>query len=144
MCQPGLPPCLGHDLFEGIVCYDLALFISQLLQEKHFPQLHLNRCKNQFKYKGNDASSKPADVSPGSERLSGHAVQNWCFLRLLPLFVGGRIKDPTENEVWHLILQLREIVELVCAPAITAGQLAYLKVLIDEYFVVKGFSLQLH
>ncbi|KAF3844341.1 hypothetical protein F7725_020856 [Dissostichus mawsoni] len=25
VCQPGLPPCLGHDMFEGIVSYDLAL-----------------------------------------------------------------------------------------------------------------------
>lgn len=113
--------------------YDLALFVGHLVQEKHFTYLQLNRCKNQSKYQGNDASNKPADMSPGSERLSGHAVQNWCFLRLLPLFVGDRIKDPSENEVWQLILQLREIVELVCAPAITAGQVAYLKVLIEEY-----------
>lgn len=23
VCEPGLPPCLGHDLFEGVVAYDL-------------------------------------------------------------------------------------------------------------------------
>ncbi|KAF3837958.1 hypothetical protein F7725_009726 [Dissostichus mawsoni] len=80
VCQPGLLPCLGHDLFEGIVSYDLALFISHLVKEKHFTYLQLNRCKNQFKYQGNDGKGKPADLSPGSERLSGHAVQNWCFL----------------------------------------------------------------
>ena len=22
VCQPGLPPCLGHDLFEGIISFD--------------------------------------------------------------------------------------------------------------------------
>ncbi|KAK2827458.1 hypothetical protein Q7C36_018384 [Tachysurus vachellii] len=114
VCQPGLPPCLGHDMFDGIVSYDLALFVGHLVQEKHFTYVQLNRCKNQFKYQGNDANSKPADM-------------------LLPLFVGDRIKDPSENEVWQLILQLREIVELVCAPAITTGQVAYLKVLIEEY-----------
>ena len=37
MCQPGLPPCLGHDLFEGIVFSDLALYIQHLVTEgKHF------------------------------------------------------------------------------------------------------------
>ncbi|ROI15918.1 hypothetical protein DPX16_23248 [Anabarilius grahami] len=36
--------------------------------------------------------------------------------------VGDRIKDPCENEVWQIILQLREIVELICAPVITEGQ----------------------
>lgn len=133
VCQPGLAPCLGHDLFEGIVSYDLALFIGRLVEKKHFGYLQLNRCKNQFRYQGNDANDKPADLYPGSERLSGHAVQNWCFLRLPPLLVGDWIKDPIENEVWQLVLQLRQIVEPVCAPAITTGQAAYFKALIEEY-----------
>lgn len=25
VCQPGLPPCLGHDIFEGVLSYDVAL-----------------------------------------------------------------------------------------------------------------------
>lgn len=25
VCQPGLPPCLGHDIFEGVSSYDVAL-----------------------------------------------------------------------------------------------------------------------
>lgn len=49
------------------------------------------------------------------------------------LFVGGTIKAPCDNEVWQLILQLREIVELICAPVITEGQVAYLKVITEEY-----------
>lgn len=133
VCQPGLPPCLGHDLFEGVIAYDLPLYIRHLVEENHFTYLQLNRCKNQFRYEGNDGRDKPADLSPGSDKLSGHAVQNWCFLRLFPLLVGGRIKDPCDNEMWQLILQLREIVELICAPVITAGQVAYLKVIIEEY-----------
>lgn len=52
------------------------------------------------------------------------------------------IKDPCDNEVWQLILQLREIVELVCAPAITAGQVAYLKSsLKSTYITGKSSSL---
>lgn len=38
-----------------------------------------------------------------------------------------------DNDVWQLVLQLRQIVELICAPKITAGQIAYMKVLIEEY-----------
>lgn len=30
VCAPGLPPCLAHDLFEGIVSFDLSLY------KKHF------------------------------------------------------------------------------------------------------------
>ena len=59
VCQPGLPPCLGHDLFEGVVSFDLALYINHLVtQEKHFTYAELNRCISQFKYLGADANDR--------------------------------------------------------------------------------------
>ncbi len=134
ICQPGLPPCLGHDLFEGVVSCDLALCINYLVnKEKHFTYEELNRRISQFTYLGNEADDKPPEFCPNSEKLSGHAVQNWCLLRVLPLLIGDRIKKPTENSVWKLILLLREIVVHVCSPAITPDQVAYLGVLIEEY-----------
>ena len=36
VCQPGLPPCLGHDLFEGIVSKDLALYIKHFVKVDRF------------------------------------------------------------------------------------------------------------
>lgn len=134
VCQPGLPPCIGHDLFEGIVAFDLALYIQHLVKvDKHFTYLELNRKITLFKYLGNDANDKPCEVTPGSDKLSGHAVQNWCLLRMLPVLIGEKIESPGENQTWQLILLLREIVSLICAPAISTGQIAYLRVLIDEY-----------
>lgn len=134
VCKPGLPPCIGHDLFEGIVASDLALYIQHLVKvNKEFTYLELNRRINQFKYQGNDANDRPCEVSPGSDKLGGHAVQNWCLLRMLPVLIGEKIKSPGDNQTWQLVLQLREIVSLICAPAISAGQIAYLRVLIDEY-----------
>ena len=78
-------------------------------------------------------NDKPPEFSPGSEKLNGHAVQNWCLLRVLLLLTGNRIKNPCENGDWKLILLMREIVCYVCAPAMTADQIAYLNVLIEEY-----------
>lgn len=49
------------------------------------------------------------------------------------MLIGEKIKSPGDNQTWQLALQLREIVSLICAPAISAGQIAYLRVLIDEY-----------
>lgn len=103
VCQPGLPPCIGHDLFEGIVSYDLALCIKHLVKvEKQFTCVELNRRVNQFRYLGNDAHDKPSEINPGSDKLGGHAVQNWCFLRLLPVLIGDKIRDPVDNDVWQL------------------------------------------
>ena len=33
VCNPGLPPCIAHDLFEGIVQYDLMLAIKNLFKK---------------------------------------------------------------------------------------------------------------
>ena len=34
VCMPGLPPCLGHDLFEGIVSYIVALILKHIIRQK--------------------------------------------------------------------------------------------------------------
>lgn len=129
----GLPPCLGHDLFEGVVSYDLALYINYLVKEKHFTYAQLNRSIAQFKYLGSDALNKPCEVKADGKKLSGSAAQNWCLLRLLPLLVGSWIKNPADNDIWQLCLQLREMVDLICAPKIHHNQVAYLKIITEVY-----------
>lgn len=80
-CHPGLPPCLGHDRFEGIVSSDLALYISHFVKaEKQFSYQLLNQRIKQFKYLGKDANDKPCEVNTECGKLGGHAVQNWCVL----------------------------------------------------------------
>lgn len=34
VCQPGLPPYLGHDLFEGVVSCNIALYIATLVNHE--------------------------------------------------------------------------------------------------------------
>ncbi len=67
--------------------FDLALYIDHLVNQdkKKFTYTELNHHINQFKYLGNGARDKPFDVTAG--KLSGHAVQNWCLLRMLPVLV---------------------------------------------------------
>lgn len=74
--------------------------------------------------------SKPCEVSSQGLKLSGHAVQN--FLRLLPVLMADRVLDIDDDE-WQLTLQLRDIVEMICAQKISVSQVAYLDVLIQEY-----------
>ena len=135
--QPGLPPCLGHDLFEGVVSYDLAIYIQYFVKvKKWFTYIQLNRILTQFKFLGSDANNKPNVVNVKGERLGGHAVQNWCLLRLLPILIGDRILDH-EDDTWQLCLQLRSIVDIVCAPKVTRGLVSYLRVCIDDYIEIR-------
>lgn len=75
VCQPVLPPSIGHDLFEGIVATDLALYIRQLVKDKQCTYLELNCRVRQFKY-GINANDRVCKVTPAEYKLSGHAVQN--------------------------------------------------------------------
>lgn len=68
VCQPGLPPCIGHDLFEGVVSSDLVKV------KKFFTYSQLNRRIKQFSYQGSDGSSKPAEVSEKGMELGGQAT----------------------------------------------------------------------
>lgn len=133
VCQPGLPPCVGHDVSEGVLSYDVALYLKYFIKKKAwFSYSTLNRRIKQFKYCDSDASTKPCEVNSQAAKLSGQAVQNWNFLRLLPLIIGDRVKDTTDD-VWQLTLHLKDIVEMVCAQKISMPQVAYLDILIQAY-----------
>jgi hypothetical protein len=57
VCGPGLPPCLGHDLFEGVVQYDLALILKHLSKAgvTAMSYFYLNQQIQTFNFMGNDA-----------------------------------------------------------------------------------------
>lgn len=125
VCQPGLPPCLGHDLFKGIVSVDLQLYLKHLVSiGKHFTFVQMNKRISQLKFKSTDANNRPCVVRADGEKLGGSAAQNWCLLHLLPILVGTRI---------ILCLKLSEIVKIVCASKIHTNQVAYLKLPVEEY-----------
>ena len=64
VCHPGLPPCLGYDLLEEVVSYDLALCICDLLtNQKLFTYTELNRRLNHLRYLGKGANNKPRSKS---------------------------------------------------------------------------------
>ena len=132
VCRPGLPPCIGHDLFEGVVAYDLPLFVKHFVDQHWFTYDILNARIRRFLYMGCDAASKPPAFSVNGKRLAGQAVENWCLLRLFPIIVHDLISVPTDR-VWLLLLQLKLVVELSCAPALSHAQVGYLNVAIKEY-----------
>ncbi|XP_071847914.1 uncharacterized protein [Apostichopus japonicus] len=131
VAAPGLPPCLGHDLFEGLVDYDLALFIDYFVKQKWFTYDLLNENLNKFPFHGPDAANMLKAISKG-KKIGGQAVQNWWFLRFFPLVAFKNVKD-ADDAVWQLCIKLKDIVEIVVSPCLHESQIAYLKVLVEEY-----------
>ena len=136
VCGPGLPPCIAHDMFEGTIAYDLALFIKQCVIKGWFTYQQLNWTISNFKYQGSDGSDKPCLIKDKSVKLSGQAVQNWTLIRLLPLILDGFLKNPND-EVWYLFVKLKTITEIVCTPVLLHSQVAILKSCIEEYLELR-------
>ena len=135
----GLPPCLAHDLFEGVVAFDLALFLKDLMKRSDpwFTPKDLNAEIMSFCYSVEDRRDKPVPLKPKFEKIGGSASEIWSFLRLLPLLIESKIKD-AHDDVWKLILLLREIVLLMCAPVVKDSNLSYLESQILDYLDLRA------
>ena len=138
-------PCIGHDIFEGVLSYDVALYLKYFIKKnKWLTYSLLNRRISQFKYKGSDALTKPSPVNSELNKLSGQAIQNWNLLRLLPVLIGDKVQNP-EDDVWQLTLQLKDIVDMICAQRISFSQVAYLDIIIQEFWILESiYFLRVH
>lgn len=131
VCNAGLPPCLGHDLMEDVITYDVALFINYFMNQNWFTLSELNKLIDNFPYSNEDRKDKPLHFKPDTKKIRGGAWQIWTFLRLFPLIIINYIEDK-DNEIWQCLLLLTEIVEIVCAPVLHVSYLPYLQTLIQN------------
>ncbi|XP_063357730.1 uncharacterized protein LOC134675057 isoform X1 [Cydia fagiglandana] len=129
----GLPPCLGHDLFEGVVQFDIALAINYFINNKSFTPNFLNMKMERLSKM--EKKSVPPPFKAGSVKIGGQALENWHFLNYLPLILlnSVNIHDP----VWQMIIKLREIAQLICAYEISIGQTALLSSGTKEYLILR-------
>ncbi|KAK0148560.1 putative nuclease HARBI1 [Merluccius polli] len=130
----GYPPDVVHDLFEGIVPIELALCFGQLISKKLLTLSDLNNHIKNFQYKWGDKKNRPhlVPLSFSSRKtIGGNAHENWCLLRLLPFMIGHLI--PEDEPAWKVILDLKDIVELVVATFHCEESVAYLEYKISEH-----------
>lgn len=111
VCSPGPPPCVAHDLFEGVVSYDLPLFLESLVKFAVRSNKQLNLTLNLFNMRlegfnfyGSDAAVKPPQFKASMDKLSGSASQNWCMLRVTPILISDVID--ADNEICQTLLYL--------------------------------------
>jgi hypothetical protein len=79
-----MPPCLAHDLFEGIVQYDLYLALTYFEKKYKLKKEIINRKTDNFAFLGLEKLDKPSRVPIQGYNIGGHAVQNWVFLSFIP------------------------------------------------------------
>ena len=131
----GLPPDVAHDLLEGIVPYEMATCLSDLIQKKYFTLAELNEKVRNFPYKHHDSVNRPQEIGQrfgqNSATIGGNCHENWTFLRLLPFMVGDKV-HPTDAS-WLVLLELKDIVEYSFAHKITEGDLLVLESKIKDH-----------
>lgn len=130
----GYPPDIMHDIFEGIVPVELARCLAILISKKYFNLEILNNSILHFPYKWTDKTNRPHVIpSTFSTRgtIGGNATENWALLRLLPFIVGHLV--PEGEFAWEILLDLKDIAELVVAPEHTDESIAYLESKITDH-----------
>lgn len=118
----------------GVVPVELACCISLLISKKYFTLDGLNTLIQTFPYKWGDKTNRPHAIPrsfTSRNTVGGNAHENWTLLRLLPFVVGQIL--PEDEPAWQVILDLKDIVELVVAPVHTDETIAYLEAKIYDH-----------
>lgn len=130
----GFPPDLLHDLFEGIVPFELSICLKDLISKHYFTLDTLNRQISLFPYKDSDRVNKPQKISKSSflkVTIGGNGHENWTLLRLLPLMIGSLV--PENDPSWEILMDLKEIVELVVSSTLSDATLSFLQSKLNDH-----------
>ncbi len=128
------PPDVLHDIFEGVVPVELAQCLALLISKKHFTLESLNKSILQFPYKWEDQKNKPHAIPFTFSRrntIGGNAHENWSMIRFLSFLIGHVV--PEGEPAWQVLMDLKDIVELVVSPVHSDESISYLEMKISEH-----------
>lgn len=100
-CITGFPPDFLHDLFEGIVPFELCVCLKKLIDRTYFTLDHLNTAIQYFPYKFSDKTNCPQRIPVNfhlTGTIGGNGRENWTLLRLLPSIIGDEVPN---NRFWN-------------------------------------------
>ena len=123
----GLPHDIMHDLFEGIVPYELKLLIGHCVQAKYFT---INERIKAYDFGSNNPSQIDVRIVNSPIKIRQSASQMMTLTREFPLLIGDRI--PQTDTHWDSFLILLKICNIAISPVCTYDTIAYLRVLIEE------------
>ncbi|XP_043468352.1 uncharacterized protein LOC122502397 [Leptopilina heterotoma] len=140
-CHPTttLPPDIDNDLFLGVVPLHLKQFLKHFCLKKEYLTLKdFNTRIANFDYRFSEKSSKPSPIKPdhlrGKKKIKQTASQMWTLAVITPFIVFDKINNENSHHLENLI-QLLEIIAIVCSPKISMQSLSYLESLIRLYLV---------
>lgn len=128
------PPDILHDFFEGVIPVEICLCLKVLIAKRFITFNELNNRIKAFPYKYSDRINKPQKITKSSfarSSIGGNGHENWTLLRLLPLMIGSSI--PEQEPSWEILMDLKEIVEIVVSNKFSEEILGYLECKISDH-----------
>ncbi|CAG9763786.1 unnamed protein product [Ceutorhynchus assimilis] len=138
VCLPGLPPCLAHDLLEGVVAIDTMVYLNYLVKQKKITYSEINKELDDLNFEFKPRQSFPPIKK--SDKLGGNASQNLYVLNCLPFAMYTKANISRFEKAWVLLHKMRTIVNIVLSFNLTVEHIAFLKSLIFEYISERSVS----
>lgn len=100
----GLPHDIMHDLFEGVVHYELKLFLHYCVSKRVFTIETLNNRVRGFDFANEDKPSlfDPSSIEHLNNKFSQSAAQCITLIRNLPMLIGDKVPENDKN--WYSLL----------------------------------------
>lgn len=124
----GLPQDIMHDLYEGVVPYELKCFLLHCIESRYFSFKQLNERILNFDF--TEDRPTPIELRSTVQNIRQSASQMIALTRELPILVADLIPDKDEH--WVSFLILLKICSIALSPITTPDTVAYLKVLVEE------------
>lgn len=126
----GLPHDMMHDLFEGIVPYELKLLLCHCVHQKYFTIDDLNERINAYDFGTNKPALIDVRLITTPAKIRQSASQMMALTQELTLLIGDKVPEDDQN--WHSFLVLLKICNIAVSPVCTYDTIAYLRVLVEE------------
>ena len=114
-----LPPCLGHDFFEGVFAADIQFYLDYLVdKEKLITLEELNRKLKNVQLTSRDSKNRPRDfkIRKKGAKFEGSAGSLRVLSRIITMILSNILDD---SDIGDLIIKLVEVSELVTAPKLS-------------------------
>ena len=127
----GLPHDLMHDLYEGIVPFEMKLLMCHCVRLKYFTINELNARVDKYGFTNNKPRHiDPAIVRNPESKIRQSASQMMALSQQLPLLIGDKI--PEDDCQWNSFLLLLKICNIANSPTFSPDTIAYFRILIEE------------
>ena len=125
-----LPHDIMHNLFEGVVPYELRLLLHHFICKSYLTIDKINYRLRSFDFGYSEIKDKPVLIHDVT-KIRQTASQMWLLVRILPILLGDLV--PRDDSNWQCFSKLLNICEMCVSPEISTDTVAYLEILIEEH-----------